>query len=154
MQPQILKKYPHEGKAEKIATLFCRIITLLFSAVFLFIFLLLCTKKTFNFTLLAFGLFLLVGAFGTSQKNAVYDRLTIERPLLNKGLEIRHVALLNTCQIKDTLRFLSKGCFLVLEVYDENQNHLFNISQTELSALFTKSPSPYSTLQELCGKKT
>ena len=40
-----------------------------------------------------------------------------------------------------------------IEVYDENENHLFNISQTELSDIFAKSPSPYSTLQELLQKK-
>ena len=149
----LLKKYQQEGKAEKIAALVCRIITLLFAAVFLSIFLVLCMQKTFNFTLLAFGLFLLVGTFGTSQKNAVYDRLAIDCPTLDKGVEIRRVAVLHSCPIKDTLRFLSKGSFLVLEVYDTQQNHLFNISQTQLSSLFTKSPSPYTTLGELCGEK-
>lgn len=144
-----LKRYPQEAKAEKTALHICRIITLLFAVVFILIFILLCAEKTFNFTLLAFGLFLLFGAFGTADKNAVYDRLPIERPNLAKGLEIRRVALFNTCPIKDALRFISKGTFLVLEVYDEKENHLFNLSQVQLSEIFARAPSPYTTLQEL-----
>jgi Zn-dependent protease len=149
----LLKKYTQEAKAEAKAHAICRIITLLFAAAFLIIFLLLCAEKTFNFTLLVFGIFLFAGALGTSQKNAVYDKLPIERPSLKKGLEIRRVAVLSSCPIKDTLRFVSKGCFLVLEVYDEQENHLFDLSQTELSSLFARAPSPYTTLSEFFRQK-
>ena len=144
------KRTQNEQKSERTALQISRIVTLLFSVIFIVLFSILCAKKTFNFTLLAFGLFLLFGAIGTTEKTAVYNRLPIEQPNLKKGLEIRRVALLNTCPIKDTLRFLSKGSFLVFEVYDEKENHLFNLSQTELSQLFSRAPSPYSTLQELC----
>ena len=149
----LLKKYPQERKAEQKAHAICRAVTFVFAAIFVIIFLLLCAQKTINFTLLAFAIFLFVGALGTTQKNAVYDKLPIERPSLKKGLEIRRIAVLNTCPIKDTLRFISKGSFLVLEVYDEKENHLFNLSQTEISALFTTAPSPYTTLKELYAEK-
>ncbi len=149
----LLKRYTQEGKAERVALNICRIVTLIFSAIFILFFVILCQKKTPNFTLLAFGVFLLFGALGTAQKNAVYDKLPIERPRLTQGLEIRRVAVLNTCPIKDTLRFLSKGSFLVLEVYDAKERHLFNLSQLELSDFFARAPSPYTTLQELYQQK-
>ena len=68
---------------------------------------------------------------------------------MQKGVEIRHVAVLDTCSVKDALRFLSKGSFLVLEVYDREEKHLFNLSPNEFSALFLASHSPYQTLGEL-----
>ena len=145
-----LNRTTEERKAEQKAYKICRWITLFFALFFFAAFFILHTKKTTNITLLAFGLFLLVGALGTQQKEAVYNKLPIERPSLKKGVEIRRIAVLDSCPIKDTFRFLSRGCFLVLEVYDENENHLFNLTQTELSLLFEKAPSPYSTLRQLC----
>ena len=41
-----------------------------------------------------------------------------------RGAEIRRIAVLGSCPIKDTLRFITKGSYLVLEVYDEAENRL------------------------------
>ena len=71
------------------------------------------------------------------------------RDALNRGAEIRHVAVLETCTVKDVLRFLSRESYLVLEVYDENEQHLFNLSQNALAELFITSASPYETLKSL-----
>ena len=148
---QILQKtYLNEQKSERIALTICRAVTLLFGLAFFIVFFLLARRQTTNFTLLTFGVFLLIGAAGTTDKNAIYGKLPIERPSLKKGVEIRRVAISCACPIKDTLRFLSKGNFLVLEVYDEKENHLCNLSQTQLSELFARAQSPYTTLRELC----
>ncbi len=147
-----LSRHPSAQKAERFSHTICRIVTCIFAAFFLTAFVILCLQGQLNFTLLSFGVFLIVGACGTAQKTATYDKLPIERPSLKKGVEIRRVAVLNTCPIKDVLRFVSRGNFLVLEVYDEAENHLFNLPQTLLSQMLEISPSPYATLQELWVK--
>ena len=149
-----LKRTVEERKAEQKAVNICRIVTLCFSAIFLTAFFILQKQNQLNVTLLGFSLFLLIGAIGTKDKQAVYAKMPIERPTFERGVEIRRVAVLDTCPIKDTLRFLSRGSFLVLEVYDANDTHLFNLTQTQLSALFEQTPSPYATLRELCKQQT
>lgn len=143
-------KHLDENRAEKSAEKICRAVTLLFAAFFLFSFVVLCIRKTPNFTLLAFGIFLAVGAFGNRDKRAVYDKMDLScRDALKKGTEIRRVAVLETCSVKNALRFLARGSYLVLEVYDKNEKHLFDLSQNELSDLFTQAKTPYETLGEL-----
>ncbi len=135
-----------QAKAEKKAGRICRGITLVFSLFFLVAFVLQCVQKQPNFTLLAFGGFLLVGAFGNKNKGAIYEKITLSfTPSLNKGVEIRRVAISADAPIKEVFRFLSRGSYLVLEIYEGN-NHLFNLSQNELSELFLQSKTPYERL--------
>lgn len=149
-----LKRQPNTQKAEKKALTVCRIVTLVFSAALLTAFLLLCIQKTVNLTLLAFALFLTVGAFGSKDKQAVYNRIDFSvKDALKRGVEIRRVAVLDTCTVKSALRFLSVGSYLVLEVFDEQENHLFDLPQNLFSSLFTKTDGPYETLGHLYGKK-
>ena len=113
-------------------------------------FALLAAKGKWNFSLLAFTLFLAVGAFGNRDKQAVYGKLDFScRNALEKGVEIRRVAVLDRCTVKQALRFLGRGSYLLLEVYDKNERHLFDLSQNELSELFLQSASPYDTLGKL-----
>lgn len=146
-----LKNCPEEGKAEKRAEKICRILTTLFATTFLAIFVLLRINGTWNFSLLSFGIFLIVGAFGNRDKQAVYGKIDFSyRNSLEKGVEIRRVAVLESCTVKKALRFLTRGSYLQLEVYDETEQHLYDISQNELSELFLRSESPYDTLGKLC----
>ncbi len=139
--------------AEKRAERICRAVTLSFSSVFLLSFLIHCTQGVFNFTLLAFGIFLLVGSFGNRDKTAVYSRMDFScKNALKKGVEVRRVAVLSSCSVKDALRFLARGVYLVIEVYDENENHLFDLTQNELSALFPHAKNPYERLDSLYKK--
>ena len=148
-----LKRNPNTAKAEKKANKICRIITLLFAGCFLFLFILLCFRKTLHVTLLAFSIFLAVGAFGNRDKQAVYHRLNFSSVnALRRGVEIRRVAVLDTCTIKSALRFLSASSYLVLEIYDEEENHLFDLPQNLFSDLFAEAGSPYETLRELYQK--
>lgn len=148
------KRQPNPQKAEEKAGKICRGITLFFAAVLLAVFLLLCLQKTVNFTLLLFSLFLAVGAFGNKDKQAVYDRLDFSRTdALRRGVEIRRVAVLNTCTVKSALRFLSASSYLVLEIYDEQERHLFDLPQNLFAALFAKAETPYETLGNLYRQK-
>lgn len=139
-----------QAKADKKAKLLCRIITLLFSLAFLLAFLAQCVRKSPNLTLLAFGLFLLVGSFGNKEKNAVYEKIDLSfTPSLEKGVELRHVAISANCPIKDAFRFLSRGSYLVLEVYDEKGCFLFKLPQNTLAEMFTAAETPYESLFSL-----
>ena len=148
-----LKRNPNGAKAEETANKVCRIITLVFAGVFFAIFVLLCCRKNINFTLLAFSIFLAVGGFGNRDKQAVYNRLDFStKNALRRGVEIRRVAVLNTCTVKSALRFLCVGSYLVLEIYDEQETHLFDLPQNLFSDLFASAASPYETLGNLYQK--
>lgn len=132
-----------ERKAEKL----CRVVTVVFSLFFLAVFLRQCLTKRPNLTLLFFGVFLLASGFGNRDKAAVYSRLSFAQPRsLKKGTEIRRVAISANCPVKDAFRFLSRGSYLVLELYDERENHLCDLTQNELSVLFEKAENPYTPL--------
>ncbi len=144
------KKQADAAKAEKTAEKICRGITLAFAALFLLLFAAQCIRRAPNFTMLAFGAFLLVGGLGNREKNAVYEKVNLSFvPPLDKGVEIRRVAIAESCAIKDALRFLSRGSFLVLEVRNKEGERLFDLPQNELAELFTRAKTPYESLGSL-----
>ena len=145
-----LKKRPDAARAERKADKICRAVSFSFCALFLLSFTLQCANGEPNPSLLFFSSFLLVGALGNRNKTAVYSRLDFSfQNALKRGVEIRRVAVGGNCPIKDVFRFLSKDSFLVLEVYDEKERRLCEITQTELSALFQTAKTPYEPLQNL-----
>ena len=149
-----LKKYPSESQAEEKAGKTCQILTLSFALLLFLIFLFLWLRKTFNLSLFAFSLFLCVSAFGNKDRSAIYGKLDFShKKALQKGVEIRRVAVLSDRAIKDVFPFLSKSAYLILEVYDENENHLFNLSQNQISALFYQAESPYDSLKTCYEKE-
>ncbi len=137
-----------EGKAERRARTVCRITALAASLFLLTVFFVQAATRHPNFSLLFFALFLLCA-------NLTKDRISYQRvPFsatepLKRGTEIRRVAVLADCPVKDVFRFLSKGKYLVLEVYDRAENHLFDLSQNQLSDLFLRAESPYAPLSSL-----
>ena len=148
-----VKKYPSEDYAIKKAEKICRGLTLFFASLLLTLFVCLCVKKHFHFTLLAFSLFLAVGAFGNRDRQAVYNKMDFScRDGMARGIELRRVAVLDTCTVKNALRFLSRESYLVFEVFDQTEKHLFDLSQNEFFDLFTKAESPYETLGSLREK--
>jgi hypothetical protein len=68
---------------------------------------------------------------------------------LERGVEIRRVAVLESCTVKNTLKYLAKGTYLVLEVYDKNEKQVCVIPQNELAELFLRAETPHTTLKEL-----
>ena len=144
------KADPQTGRAERRAENICRLVTFAFAALFLCAFVRQCMFRRPNLTLLAFAIFLTVGAVGNRDKSATYARIDFShKNALQRGVEIRRVALSASCPIKNALRFLSRGSYLILEIYDEQENHLFDLPQNELSAYFLSAKSPYTTLSEL-----
>ena len=98
--------------------------------------------------------FLFFGAFGSGEKNARYQKMDFScANALSRGVEIRRVAVWNGCAVKDVFRYISKGRYLVLEVYDRDEKHLFNLSQNQLSELFLQAETPYDTLQMLKNRQ-
>ncbi len=135
-------------KAERLAATLCRAVTLFFAALLLLLFVLQWVKAQPNFTLLAFSLFLLFGGIGNKNKSAVYEKIDFSLPPpLRCGLVVKRVAIDGDCPIKDALRFLEKGSYLVLEVYDEGERRLFDLPQSKLSALFMQAKTPYDSLK-------
>ena len=147
------KTQAQQKKAERMAAIICRCLTVCFSLGFLLAFVIQCTQKQPNLTLLAFALFLLFGGLGNKEKSAVYEKIDFSfSPTLEKGVEIRRVAILESCPIKDAFRFLSRGYYLVLEVYDRRGVHRFNVSQSLLAELFSKASTPYEPLGDLATR--
>lgn len=135
-----------QARAEKI----CRAVTFFFAALFFTFFVWSIARKEPNFSLFAFGLFLFFGAFGNRNEKAVYDKMDLScKDALRRGVELKRVAVLGSCPIKNTFRYVTRGTYLVLEVYDENETHLFDLPQNELSTLFLLAKTPYDTLLDL-----
>ncbi len=148
------KRTADQRLAEKRADKICRAITLLFSAILLILFFFQCLRKTPNVTLLAFGGFLFLGALGNKNENAVYEKINFSfTPSLKRGVEIRRVAIAQSCAVKDAFRFLARGTYLVLEVYDEEEKRLFDLPQNLLSELFTLADTPYQSIGELWKRR-
>ena len=145
-----LKKGDAYNAAEQKAGKICRTVTLSFAILFFLLFLGLCVRGTPNFTLLAFGGFLLLGGLGNKNKDAVYARMDFSaREELRRGVEIRRVAVLESCPIKNVLQYIVRGSYLVLEVYDENEKRLFQLPQNQLADWFLLAKTPHETLGEL-----
>ncbi len=148
------KTTPEQSLAERKADKICKTITLLLATLFLLSFFLFFAKGRVNPTLLTFGCFLFAGALGNRDKGATYEKIDLSfTPSLQKGVEIRRVAVAADCPVKDVFRFLARGSYLVLEVY-EGDRRLFDLSQNQLAALFAKADTPYDSLYTLVTRST
>ncbi len=147
------RRTPEQALAERKAERICRALTVLFSALFFSAFFAYVQNGVWNFSLLTFGGLLFVGGFGNKDKSATYGKIDVSAlSAFHKGVEIRRVAVLESCSVKDALRFVARGSYLVLEVYDEQERHLFDLPQNGLAELFERAETPYATLGELYGK--
>lgn len=145
-----LKRNPQVSAGEKRVDKICRLLTLGFSLCFFAVFIQTLLHGKWNFSALAFGVFLLFGAFGNAQKPAVYEKLDFSaKNAFLRGVEIRRIALSGSKPVKDVFKYISPGSYLVLEVYDDHEEKLFEISQNELSNAFLFIASPYTPLREL-----
>lgn len=148
-----LKKHGNPRLAARQAQNVCRSCSLLFSALFLAAFIGCAVAENFNYSLLTMAVFLPFGALG-KEKQAVYERMDFScRDILKKGMPIRRVAVWEGSFIKDVLSYIVRGEYLVLEVYDTNEKHLFNLSQNDLSSWFLQAETPYDTLGAIFLKK-
>ncbi len=146
---KFLKGEPRLSVAEKRAGKICKWTTLGGAGVLLLAFLLQCVAKQPNFTLLAFSLFLLVGGLGNRAAPSTYEKIDLAFvPALEKGVEIRRVAIGGDAPLKDVFPFLARGSYLVLEVYGE-EGLLFQLPQNLLAKWFAEANTPYESLRSL-----
>lgn len=144
------KTHTDAAEAAKKAETLCRIVSVGISLALLVLFAVLAFRGSPNFSLLAFGCFLLVSAFGNKDKSATYARMDFSvADVLARGAEIRRVAVVDTLPVKDVVKFLSKEYYLVLEVYDLQEEFSFSLSQNQFAALFLRASSPYQPLRDL-----
>ena len=149
------KRFGDEAKAERYAMRVCRLITLGIALTGLAVFVGLLLRGEKNMSLLPFSVFLLFGAFGNRNNPVAYGKITYScMDAIKKGVEIRRVAVSVDCPIKNALRYVARGSYLVLEVYDEQERKLFELPQNQLDEFFSRAPTPYTSLKDLYEKST
>ena len=140
------KSQKYAPRAEKIADMVTRICTVAIALALTEV-AIAQLPNSIEWSLPFFIAFLLVGALDKKKNRAVYERMDFScAPLFTRGAEIKRVALMDSCPIKDTFRYFSPGYYLVFEVYDELENKRFEITQNQLSTLFAQAKSPYERL--------
>jgi stage IV sporulation protein FB len=140
-----------EERAQKI----CRAITLVFALLCFVLFLFSYQNIGASvWSIFTFSLFLAFSAFRNKRNPSLYEKLDFsDLDALKRGVEIRKVAVLSSCPVKKVLKYLARGTYLVLELYDEQGNFVCEIPQNKLSEIFARAPSSQATLLSLCKKQ-
>jgi hypothetical protein len=148
----VSRKIPDFIRAERKATQICKSVTLTIALTVAAVFALFALRGQYNLSLLILSVFLLTGVWGNKEK-AVYKRMDFScGDILQKGALVRRVVVSENIPVKNALRYLSEGEYLVLEVYDCNQNRLFDLPQNQLAALFAAAKTPYETIGSLYNR--
>lgn len=138
--------------AERRAGLTCKILSIVISLLLLALFVTLWVKGTPNYTIVGFSVFLFVGSLG-SKDDVRYQKMNFSHlSALTRGVEIRRVAVSADTRVKSVLRYLCKGCYLILEVYDGEERFLGEVRQSEFSSFFS-SASIYAKMSEIVAKR-
>ena len=141
-----------QPNAERLAERVCIAVTFLISACLVLGFFALWQRGEPNYTILGFTFFLIVGCFG-SKEDARYLKIGYSNlSSLKNGVEIRRVAILASAPLKSALRYLCRGKYLVLEVYDDKEQRIGEIRQSEFSKCFQES-SIYAPIGVILSKR-
>ena len=136
LQRSFCKNHPPRVAAKK-ARACCLILSTTLALTLLFFFIYLAINGTWNFTLLAFSLFLGIGGFGHAKDKANYQKLDYSfQEAFRRGVTVRHVAVDTNCTVKKALRFLDERSYVAFEIYDEKEQFLGTLSQNELAQKF------------------
>jgi len=141
-------------RAEKLSGRICRTITFCLAGGLTLLFFAFAFEKKFNATLLLFALFLLFGGIGNGKENAaVYGKLDFSfRNAFQRGAEIKRYAVSHQNTVKTALKFLSKGNYLILDLYDDEERYVGSLTQTQLFEAF-ESESLYASLGKILSKQ-
>ena len=124
-----IAKKKREGVARKCMV----VLSLLVSAGFAALFVLSCFSSV-NFSALFFAAFILCGAF--DRRAARYRRIRFDlSSSMKRGMEIKKVALSESCTVKKAISFLERGKYLELTVFDAEGEFLCALSESELYAI-------------------
>ena len=137
--------------SEKRAKLVCRITAILIAVSLFTLFVFGGINGQKNYTLFAFSLFTLLGAFGNGKKAEYQPFLPAFQCNLEQGAEIRKVAVSSATSIKRAVCFLERGRYLILAVY-ESGTPLGELTQDDLIDGL-KDKSFYSPLSSFFVKK-
>ena len=139
----------HAEHRAKIVTL---VLSLVISAILVTVFFFCLKNGVANYGILTFALFLLSGNL-SKNNDAVYTKINFcNFSALERGLEIRRVAVSESTPVKSVFRYLHRGKYLILEVYDGKERYLGEIRQSELAEFFA-SGSGYSKIGEILRKR-
>ena len=146
------RKVSGNQTVEKKASAICKVVSFLTAIALIFTFFCLFLRGEKNYTILIFALFLGVGSLPTKQ-DAVYSKINFSNlSALDHGLEIRRVAVSSNTRVKAVLRYLCRGKYLILEVYDEQEKYAGEIRQSELADFFAGA-SLYEQIGKILEKK-
>lgn len=137
--------------SEKRAKITCRITAIIIAVSLFALFVFGGVNGQVNYTLLAFSLFTLVGAFGNGKKAEYQPFLPLLQCDLEQGAEIRKVAVSSTTTIKRAVCFLERGRYLILAVYQSGKL-LGELTQDDLTDGL-KDKSFYSPLSSFFVEK-
>ncbi len=145
------KKQGEKTDVARRAQVVCAAVAIVISALLLWAFFALLRGGTPNYTILGFAFFLVVGAFGT-RADARYLKVNFSNlSALGRGVEIRRVAVLDETPVKSALRYLCRGKYLILDVYDRRERYLGEVRQSDFSEFFSQT-SIYAPLGEILTK--
>ena len=138
--------YMPPANSQKRAKIISNVITAVLCAVGIVFSVITAIKGSFNPTLLAFAVFLLLGLF--PKREAAYTKLDFsDKKAFERGAAVLHVAVSERCTVKKALSFLSDGQYLMLDVYSGDEKYLGSISQGELHSFFIRR-NLYAPLKE------
>ena len=125
------------ARGERFADRAARGAGLLFSAAVFAFFVYGCFVRV-NFTMLFFAAFLLAGALGGRERAYIRIRRDLSQEL-QKGLEVRRVAVGESCTFRRLLTFLRRGKYAEFAVYGKD-GFLCELSEEELWQLLERAP--------------
>lgn len=143
----LLPAYPLDGgrvvwcavakkRGEDFARKLTRLLSLAVAAVLTALFVFSCFR-TPNFSLLFFAAFIVSGAF--DRRAAHYQRIRFDlSAAMKRGMEIKKVALSDSCTVKKAISFLERGRYLEITVFDAQGEFLCELSEAELCAILER----------------
>lgn len=134
-----------KSKGEKKARKICRAVSLFIGLLTLALFVYSCFNEI-NFSILFFSSFIIVGAF--SKNSGTYKKIKFDiTKTLEKGAEIKRIALLDSAKVKRVLSFIERGKILEICVYNKDGELLKILNENEILSIL-ESENLYSSLSD------
>ena len=155
----LLPAYPLDGgriaycacakkRGEGFARRFTLALSLTVAAALLALFVCSCFVSP-NFSVLFFAAFIVCGAF--DKRASRYRRIRFDlSAAMKRGMEIKKVALSDSCTVKKAISFLERGKYLEITVFDGEGEFLCELSEAELCAILERADI-YRPIAEYLG---
>ncbi len=155
----LLPAYPLDGgriaycacakkRGEGFARRFTLALSLVIAAALLALFVCSCFVSP-NFSVLFFAGFIVCGAF--DKRASRYRRIRFDlSAAMKRGMEIKKVALSDSCTVKKAISFLERGKYLEITVFDGEGEFLCELSEAELCAILERADI-YRPIAEYLG---